>query len=156
MVAVLAFSALMQSTARAGIFDDDETRKALIGSWVWDEGEGVSRRVTIYTFNESGTYSLTVDYPGLPEDMRANKRKTINGMWRLETKDKGLKSLVQTDNILILEYSVTEAGTGALVPTSSKYLVVISVDQTLGGKETLRLAPPDGALTGTSYYFRSE
>lgn len=68
----------------------------------------------------------------------------------------GIDSYFDEANMLIIEYQVREAGTNALVPTSRKYLVVISIDKTLGGKETLRLMPPDGSLVGTQYYFRGQ
>ena len=156
LMSVMALLMIAQSTARAGIFDDDATKKALIGSWVWDEGEGVSRSVTTYTFNGDGTYTRTVDYPGLPEPARTNSAVRAGGVWHLETKKKEFfKSIFQADSILVLEYSMMEAGTNALVPATSKYLVSIGPDETFGGKVTLRLMPPDGSLMGTSYYFRS-
>ena len=35
------------------------------------------------------------------------------------------------------------------------WLAIIGKDATFGGKETLRLAPIDGGLQGTNYYFRA-
>ncbi|MCI0480095.1 MAG: hypothetical protein L0213_00725, partial [Candidatus Dadabacteria bacterium] len=57
---------------------------------------------------------------------------------------------------LVLEYQSPEAGLSASAVITETYLVGISNDQTFGGKETLRLIPPDGSLAGTQYYFRGQ
>lgn len=152
IVVTAAVSGLFAAGAR-GDLSGGETRSKLPGSWVWEEGEGISRTVTSYSFSGDGTFTWTVSQPGMPESAG---NRTVTGRWLLETAEKGIKSLFDEANILILEYQVREAGTDALVPTSKKYLVVISVDNSLGGKETLRLMPPDGSLTGTQYFFRAQ
>ncbi|MEW6144098.1 MAG: hypothetical protein AB1598_03660 [Thermodesulfobacteriota bacterium] len=153
LIVVMAAVSGLFTTAALGDLSGGETRAKLIGSWVWEEGEGISRTVTSYSFSGDGTFTWTVAQPGMPG---SSGNRTVTGSWRLETAEKGLKAIFDEANMLILEYQVSEAGTDALVPTSKKYLVVISIDNTLGGKETLRLMPPDGSLPGTQYFFRAQ
>jgi hypothetical protein len=147
-----AVSWLFTAAARGDLLGG-ETKAKLLGAWAREEGEGISRTVTSYSFSGDGTYTWAVSQPEMPE---SSINRTVTGSWRLETAEKGIKGIFDEANILVLDYQVREAGTDALVPTSKKYLVVISFDQTMGGKETLRLMPPDGTLPGTQYLFRAE
>lgn len=155
MVIVLAAAVSgLFTTGALGDLLGGETRAKLLGTWVWDEGEDMSRTETTYTFSDNGTFTKTVKKPGMPSQSGNNRE--IKGTWHLETIEKGIKSLFDEANMLVLEYQVREADTNAFVPTSSRHIVVISMDQTFGGKETLRLIPPDGSLVGTQYFFRAQ
>jgi len=152
VILAAAVSGLFTIGARGDLLGG-ETRAKLLGTWVWDEGEGINRTVTSYSFSDDGTFTWTVAQPGMPE---SSNNRSVTGKWSLETAEKGITAIFDEANMLIIEYQVREAGTNALVPTSRKYLVVISIDKTLGGKEALRLMPPDGSLSGTQYYFRAQ
>lgn len=144
------------TTGALGDLLGGETRAKLLGSWVWEEGEGISRAVTSYTFSDDGTFTRKFERPGLPAGMQEKENNTMSGQWRLETVDKGLKSLLQDPSKLVLEYRSADAGLSASAVITETYLVGISNDQTFGGKETLRLIPPDGSLVGTQYFLRGQ
>lgn len=152
IVVAVAVSGLF-TTGVLGDLLGGETRAKLQGTWVWDEGEGVSRAVTTYSFSGDGTFTRKFERPA---GMQENENKAISGVWRLETVDKGLKSLIQDPSKLVLEYKSAEAGLSASAVITETYLVAISNDQMFGGKETLRLIPPDGSLAGTQYFFRAQ
>ncbi len=155
IIVAAASSGLFTEGARGDLLGG-ERRAKLLGTWVWEEGEGISRTVTSYTFSDDGTYTWTVTQPGMPESAQSVNNKDITGTWRMETAEKGIKGIFDEANVLVLEYRARESGTDALVPTSKKYLVVISFDSTMGGKETLRLMRLDGSLEGTQYFFRGQ
>lgn len=135
----------------------DSVRKKLAGRWTAESGEGALKMVTALEFKEGGEFTRLVTQNGRVLS------QAMNGKWRLASDATGAGSVLADANKLILTYQVMEpkqlAGSGAAMDApadkTEAWLVIISKDATFGGKETLRLAPVDGALAGTNYFFRA-
>lgn len=134
----------------------DRTKRSVVGKWSIESGEGALRAVTALEFKESGEFTRTMTQGGRLVG------EAITGKWLLTSDVTGVKAPFADANKLILTYKAMEpsrlpSGVSMNAPTdkSEAWLVIVSKDATFGGKETLRLAPIDGALRGTSYYFRA-
>jgi len=134
----------------------DRTKKSLVGKWSAESGEGALRGVTAFEFKEGGEFTRTMTQGGRVVG------EAVTGRWVLTTDVTGVKAAFADANKLILTYQAMEPSrfpsgntTPALTSKAEAWLVIVSKDATFGGKETLRLAPIDGALRGTSYYFRA-
>jgi hypothetical protein len=123
-------------------------KEKLIGKWTTEAGEGATKSVTTLEFKEDGSFTKTAALG--TRVMTA----IIGGKWLLTTEATGLKAVTADPNKLILTYQVMEST--KLTSKTEAWLVIISNDKTFDGKETLRLAPLDGALIGTNYYFRAK